>query len=483
LSGRVKITVLFSAGIILLLALAEILCAAALRYQQHAWIYKKPPNYNYMLFEPDTRLTGVPRKNISLDVNGIQYTHNSQGFRGADFLKLKTKKRIACIGGSTTYCVGVSDNQTWEFYLDSLLADYEVLNFGIPGHNTVEHKKLLADVLKNYSPDIIILQLGLNDLRCMNVDSLADDYGNFHQPTLYGSFGFCRQERLPHSGLLTAGWIALRKMKLVACCPFHAARFSGTVSDSVDGRVLEIFSNNLNTMLRQCADHKIPVILLPQTLSQDVLDETNYKWWVPYLTKKGIFTALDTLSSIMKKKADGERTMYFDIREDWAQNEFADQSHLNGTGNKKLAEAVEASLNLRSFSNDSSTITGRFYWNLDFLGDISTFYGMEDTVVKLATDWFENKVPAIPGTEHVMDDYNYLKKENLLFTPCKFLDVDSGGIRVFFHQQDYDLIQAQDWFTENKMHQRFLYISFKGRKVKEGSYFCEKIISLVFRRM
>src|SRR5687767_1868942 len=139
---------------VLVLIVAEIICAIGLRVVQGRWIYTQAENDNYKLFEPDAALIGVPRKNVSVTINGLLYHHNAEGFRGENLEKTKSKKRIICIGGSTTYGIGVSNNQTWPYYLDSMLQpDYEVLNLGIPGHTTVEHKKLLPEAIKKYSPD------------------------------------------------------------------------------------------------------------------------------------------------------------------------------------------------------------------------------------------------------------------------------------------------------------------------------------------
>ena len=176
MNRRSKIILFSLASLVLVIALGEIIGAVALRARQGIWIYKKSPNYNFMLFEPDEVLVGVPRRNVSVVVKGILYQHNSKGFREKEFSQRKTRKRIACIGGSTTYCIKVNNDQTWPYYLDSLLQpEYEVMNFGIPGHSTAEHKKLMPRLIRQYSPDIIILHAGLNDLRSMNVNGDDND--------------------------------------------------------------------------------------------------------------------------------------------------------------------------------------------------------------------------------------------------------------------------------------------------------------------
>lgn len=341
-----KKTAFYIALVALVVAGAELLCATALRLLQGNWTYAAE-NYNQKLFEPDTLLVGVPKKNISLAIQGIHYSHNSDGFRGKNF-QAKTKKRIACIGGSTTYCIGVNDNETWPFYLDSLLQpEYEVMNFGIPGHSTVEHKKLLPEIISRYAPDIVLFQVGLNDMRCMHVNHLANDYSNFHQPSLYASFGFCLRDRLPRSALLYAAVTLFQKIKVIPACPFPDGNPGGVLSDTVDEKVAENFSNNVDTLLQQCFNADISAGLLPQLLSEDVVTDENYRWWIPYLTKKGIFSAQQKMNDILQSKGSAERRVIFlaangnvEIRKE----DFFDASHLNARGNLKLAEFLAVRL-------------------------------------------------------------------------------------------------------------------------------------------
>src|ERR1041384_5719781 len=53
--------------------------------------------------------------NISVERNGVRITHNSFRTRGPEFQRPKPAgiTRIVCLGGSSTYCTGVSDNETW----------------------------------------------------------------------------------------------------------------------------------------------------------------------------------------------------------------------------------------------------------------------------------------------------------------------------------------------------------------------------------
>ena len=331
--------------LLLLLVVAEGLCAVALRLAEGQWPYSRPKSANYLLFEshPDWVLT--PRKNADITVLGHRHHHNSEGFRGNEFARVKTKPRVVCIGGSTTYGVGVADDQTWPFDLDRLLQPgYEVLNFGIPAHSTVEHKKLLPQVLAQYSPDVVIFQIGLNDLRNMNLADPGPDYANFHEPSLRFSVGgACRRDRLPPCALLHGAVVLLETIKILKISPEVPA---GQVSDAVDPRVVETFSANLDVLLRDCRAQHVRVVLLPQALSRETITETNYKWWAPCLTKRGLFAGEAALNAVMQRKADGQQVIYagFLAGETWKPGEFCDPTHLNAGGNLRLARLLKAEL-------------------------------------------------------------------------------------------------------------------------------------------
>ncbi len=57
---------------------------------------------------------------------------NSHGFRGPEFTKIKSEDtiRIFVLGGSTTFGIGVFDNQTYPYYLQTMF-DKSKLNFKV----------------------------------------------------------------------------------------------------------------------------------------------------------------------------------------------------------------------------------------------------------------------------------------------------------------------------------------------------------------
>lgn len=103
---------------------------------------------------------------------------NTFGFRGPEISKKRhTAKRVVCLGGSTTYGLGLSYSNTYPKLLQNYLdkhagaGHYEIINAGIPAHRLPNIIEQVKHVILGLEPDIIIL---------MNVfNNLADDPGDF----------------------------------------------------------------------------------------------------------------------------------------------------------------------------------------------------------------------------------------------------------------------------------------------------------------
>ena len=97
---------------------------------------------------------------------------NSEGFRSPEFLKEKPENtyRIFVLGGSSTFGVGVLDNQTYPFFLQKLYDEtnlgfnVEVFNTGWVSWSSTQETKLIKKSLVNYEPDLFIVYDGINDL-------------------------------------------------------------------------------------------------------------------------------------------------------------------------------------------------------------------------------------------------------------------------------------------------------------------------------
>ena len=102
---------------------------------------------------------------------------NSLGFRGEEFSPEKPDNvyRIFMLGGSTMFGHGAtSDQTTIPGYVQEFFQTYdvefkiEIINGGIQGADSYTETKIIENKLINFSPDMVIIYDGWNDLRADN---------------------------------------------------------------------------------------------------------------------------------------------------------------------------------------------------------------------------------------------------------------------------------------------------------------------------
>ena len=111
---------------------------------------------------------------------------NSLGFRGEEFSEIKPKEtyRIFLIGGSQMFGTGAtSDITTIPGYLSQYIEQQnyafsiEVINAGLKGVDSHKELLLLQNMIIDFSPDMVIVYDGLNDLRAGNSpDNLLNNW-------------------------------------------------------------------------------------------------------------------------------------------------------------------------------------------------------------------------------------------------------------------------------------------------------------------
>ncbi len=111
-------------------------------------------------------------------------TINSLGFRGSEFSTVKPTDtyRIFMIGGSTMFGAGAtSDETTIPGYLQHILNEkdlmfgIEVINSGIQGADSNTELNLIEQKLVRFSPDLVIIYDGWNDLRANNTPIMVKE--------------------------------------------------------------------------------------------------------------------------------------------------------------------------------------------------------------------------------------------------------------------------------------------------------------------
>jgi len=127
-------------------------------------------NYSYV-WPPNLEYVFHPNSSIFNGISGeSHFTINSLGYRGDEIRNHDDEYRILIVGGSTSECLYLDNNETWPYLLMEKLnktidnKKVVTMNIGKSGHglrNNILALKYLPDY---YGPDLIIILAGANDV-------------------------------------------------------------------------------------------------------------------------------------------------------------------------------------------------------------------------------------------------------------------------------------------------------------------------------
>lgn len=146
--------------------------------------------YKFDIFDPIRGWALKPGlRNMPIAAGKI-LNSNLKGIRGTkeyEYAKPADKKRIAVLGDSFTFGEEVSDNETYSYYLQELLPDTEVINFGVHGYAHDQMLLYLENEVLKYNPDIVILGFIDDDMarNLMNFRDYAKPRFELRNDTLY----------------------------------------------------------------------------------------------------------------------------------------------------------------------------------------------------------------------------------------------------------------------------------------------------------
>lgn len=123
--------------------------------------------------------------------DSFQVSINSLGFRGPEIDREKPDGvyRIVCVGGSTTFCTGATDDlKTYPAQLERILnrkagsdLRFEVINAGCSGYTTAESLINFALRLVDLEPDALVIYHAPNDARVAQCEGFVADYTHFRR--------------------------------------------------------------------------------------------------------------------------------------------------------------------------------------------------------------------------------------------------------------------------------------------------------------
>ncbi|MCX8110786.1 MAG: SGNH/GDSL hydrolase family protein [Syntrophorhabdaceae bacterium] len=319
------------------------------RLKNGYWLFKHEDDQYRVLFRKHPYLVAEPRPDAIYTTKNkrLIFSHNSLGLRGKkiEIAKKQNVKRIAVLGGSSTYCIGVSDNETWPYYLEKELgAGFEVLNYGVPGYTTVEHIIQTALNLSDLSPDICIYYIGWNDMRNIHVAGLKSDYSDFHGRSQYNHLLLGSLKFGNHSMLIVTASNIIKKVFVRD--PEGVFSIKGTpdqFTDRIDVRALDLYKRNLRLLISLCRAQGIRPVFVPQIMNFDRLTGDKPYGWLPYVRDKDlkVFTAAynQALKEVcLEQKADFIEDV---LNVHWTEKSFVDNlGHFSPYGNQEFARII-----------------------------------------------------------------------------------------------------------------------------------------------
>jgi hypothetical protein len=279
-------------------------------------------------------LQGIPRPG-----KFGQYTHTEANLRyTVNNQKEADATAISTYGGSTTYDLGVDDENTWSSHLSKLLGSkFVVENHGVPGYSTVEHIVQTAFDFRSKRPRCAIFYVGWNDLRNSNIKGLRADYSNFHLLTQPGALAL-------HSA---QSWIKRRSLfiSMISNLGARDIELTGEHLHEYDARLSRIYRDNVALIASMTSHFGVTPIFVPQVLNYEKFTRDiaySKRQWMPFLFESDVKKLMSEMNGDLANVAGESGSQYLDevLRTQWASADFVDSGHFSAKGSHKFAKAI-----------------------------------------------------------------------------------------------------------------------------------------------
>jgi len=355
-----------------------ILCLAALVFMETGirvmnrvrlgrWVASDPEEAaaNSRLYVAHAWLGQILRPGADVTSKGRHITINSFGYRGREVSLAKPPGivRIACIGGSTTFDVKVSDDgRAWPARLEAILrgrpgfANVEVVNAATNGYALPRTLIDLALRTIDLQPDWVVCYPGVNDLAYS--DRPSDQYGRSHEavpPPAPAPSVWTRL--LGYSELYNEIDARIRYARQIRYGNWQGRPVERL--DAPDDRAMRAFKRNLATLAGICQAHGARLALVtvrtayhprqPLDVQQrlargDLMDHAH-------LSLAGHYAGYETINRLIREAAARHGLLLIDQAAELPPGEefFADSVHFNDAGSERFAQfAAERFLNQSS---------------------------------------------------------------------------------------------------------------------------------------
>ncbi|MBI4229826.1 MAG: SGNH/GDSL hydrolase family protein [Planctomycetes bacterium] len=269
---------------------------------------------------------------------------NSLGFRGPEVTVEKPAGtvRIVCLGGSSTFCDGVSDDAaTWPARLQEVLRGaglprIEVINAGCSGYTSSQSLGQFLGRCAPLSPDWVVFYEGWNDVKWWPTLKSERDWSR-HQG-VYGTPPW--YDRLLSWSAL---WGAIR-MRVLASQTREVR--TGITSGEVGPAGPAIWERNLRVLATEARVSGARLVLCTEARRFPDPGGDGYAFPWPGVDPGTLRACVERLDAVTRRVAGEEGALFVDV--DGAVSDDAehlyDHIHLTDRGARAVAEAVAAVL-------------------------------------------------------------------------------------------------------------------------------------------
>jgi lysophospholipase L1-like esterase len=349
-----KLRLLLSTLVIVLLCLVavEAACELAYRIFKGKWYWVERRTSGQGLVQPHPYFGASLIPNVSVERNGVRISHNSFGCRGAEFIRPKPagQMRIATLGASSTYCVGVSDDETWQHFLNQQLgASFDVVNMAAPGGSSLEMLIHSALRFSDVQPDIAIYYLGWADARVQHVRDLQADWSDSHGKWVM-THGLAGRDLAEP----TAAGYLLKRMAFHYFFPrmdydkalSEAKGTEDAFTAKIDMRALGHYERNLRNIIALCRQQGVRPVFVPQIMNYRVLTSDKPYGFLPFVRDRDLKTVIGAYNEAMARVAAEEQVVFASevLEPSYSDDNFIDQGHFSREGNRVFAGALQRAL-------------------------------------------------------------------------------------------------------------------------------------------
>ena len=275
-------------------------------------------------------------------------TVNSLGFRGPEVPLTKPEGmiRLAFLGGSTTWCAEVTnDEATWPHLVSIGLQkkypskQFDYINGGVPGYSTQESLTNLLQRVQQTRPDIIVIYHATNDL----------SYDSRKMAKAQGVFSG-KSESPSWVAKYSMAWFLIEKNIQMIFRKQQVQNKKSRLLQFQPTQLSRNFRERLTRLIRKSRDVS-PLVAVAtfshqyrreQSLEQQFKAAESAIFYMPYMDVQRLLLAFEEYNNVIRDVADETMAVLIDKENSIPGDNihFNDSVHFRDPGSHKMAERV-----------------------------------------------------------------------------------------------------------------------------------------------